>query len=155
MTDRPGTPPEDDPLSRVFHALADPTRRALLERLGRGDATVTELAEPLPVSRPAVSQHLAVLEAAHLVSRSTRGRFRMCTVDPTGLEAADAWVERQRAAWNARFDVFDEVLHDLRAVADRASADRAAADHPAGDLPAPDDTPTEPTPTAEPTKESP
>jgi len=103
-----------DPLSRVFQALADPTRRGILERLSTGPATVGELSEPFDISAPAISQHLRVLEAAGLIERSTRAQWRVCTLRPEPLDAATAWVERNRALWQDRFDRLDDVLAGLR-----------------------------------------
>lgn len=118
-----------DPLSRIFFALADPTRRAMLERLAAGAATVGELAEPFAVSRPAVSQHLGVLEQAGLIERTRQGQWRSCALRPEGLDDAETWVREHRAAWQSRFDRLDETLAAL--VGPRPAADRsgtAAAD---------------------------
>lgn len=103
-----------DPLSRVFQALADPTRRGILERLSSGPATVGELSEPFDISAPAISQHLKVLDAAGLIERSTRAQWRVCTLRPEPLDAATNWVERNRALWQEKFDRLDGVLADLR-----------------------------------------
>ena len=103
-----------DPLSRVFQALADPTRRGILERLSTGPATVGELSEPFDISAPAISQHLKVLEASGLIERSTRAQWRVCTLRPEPLDAATDWVERNRALWRQKFDRLDDVLADLR-----------------------------------------
>src|SRR5437660_13774 len=91
-------------LDRTFAALAGGTRRALLERLARGDATVGELARPFRVSRPAISQHLRVLERARLVRRARDGRVSRCTLDAAALRDAADWVERYRAFWSGRLD---------------------------------------------------
>ena len=93
------TPTDDEHLDRVFSALADPTRRAILARLARGDATVGELAAPFTMSRPAISKHLNVLEAAGLVTRLVDGRVNRCVVDPAPLKDAAAWVDRYRQYW--------------------------------------------------------
>lgn len=103
-----------DPLSRVFQALADPTRRGILERLSAGSATVGELSEPFDISAPAISQHLKVLEAAGLIERSTRAQWRVCTLRPEPLDAATDWVERNRALWQQNFDRLDDVLAEIR-----------------------------------------
>jgi DNA-binding transcriptional ArsR family regulator len=103
-----------DPLSRVFQALADPTRRGILERLSTGPATVGEVSEPFDISAPAISQHLRMLEAAGLVERSTRAQWRVCTLRPEPLDAATDWVERNRALWQQNFDRLDDVLTDIR-----------------------------------------
>ena len=104
----------DDPLSRVFQALADPTRRALIERLAAGEASVGELAEPFDISRPAISQHLRVLEEAGLITRTRRAQWRLCSLTPEPLEEATAWVERNRRIWTERFDALAGVLHEIQ-----------------------------------------
>ena len=103
-----------DPLSRVFHALADPIRRAILERLSGGSATVGELSEPFDVSAPAVSQHLRVLEGAGLIERTTRAQWRICTIRTEPLDAASQWVDENRALWSSRVDTLDDVLARIR-----------------------------------------
>lgn len=102
-----------DPLSRSFFALADPTRRRLLELLGHGSASVNDLAGQFDMSRPAISQHLRVLEDAGLISRTRAGQFRTCELRPEGLSEAESWVINHRAAWQARFDRLDEAIRDL------------------------------------------
>jgi DNA-binding transcriptional ArsR family regulator len=104
-----------DQLSVVFGALADPTRRAILERLVAGEATVGELGAPFRMSQPAVSKHLKVLEAAGLVSRRRRGTANLSRLEPEALREADDWLERYRQAWEERFERLDEVLDGLRA----------------------------------------
>jgi DNA-binding transcriptional ArsR family regulator len=103
---------EADPeaLDRVFGALSDATRRAILARLARGDATVGELAEPFAISRPAVSKHLRVLEAAGLVDRTREGRVSRCELDPAPMAEAAAWVERYRIFWEERLASFAEYV---------------------------------------------
>jgi DNA-binding transcriptional ArsR family regulator len=91
-------------LDRTFGALADSTRRAILERLARGEATVGELARPFRVSRPAISQHLRVLERARLVRRTRDGRVSRCRLDAHAMRRAAAWVERYRVFWTDRLD---------------------------------------------------
>jgi DNA-binding transcriptional ArsR family regulator len=91
-------------LDAVFAALADPTRRAMTERLARGDASVSELAAPFDLSLPSVTKHLAVLEHATLVEHWKEGRVRWCRLVPGPLEDADAWIDHHRAFWSARFD---------------------------------------------------
>lgn len=105
----------DDPLSRVFGALADPTRRALIERLARGEASVGELAAPFDMSGPAISQHLRVLEEAELITRTRRAQWRLCALTPEPLETANAWVEEHRRIWSHRLDGLEDVLSTLRA----------------------------------------
>ncbi len=105
--------PRTEQLSAVFSALADPTRRAILERLASGEATVGELGAPFAMSQPAISKHLRVLEDAGLVSRRRRGTANLSRLEPSGLRDADDWLERYRAAWEERFDRLDEVLETL------------------------------------------
>jgi DNA-binding transcriptional ArsR family regulator len=95
---------------RVFHALGDPTRTAMIERLTRGPASVSELARPLPMSLSAVVQHLAVLETCGLVSSRKAGRVRTCRIEPAALHAAEDWVAQRRALWEASFDRLAEYL---------------------------------------------
>lgn len=92
------------PLDRVFHALADPTRRAMIERLGTGAATVSELAQPLAMSLAAVVQHLQVLEDSGLVRTQKTGRVRTCQLDRDGLGAAQRWIGRHRDAGDVPLD---------------------------------------------------
>lgn len=103
-----------DRLSVVFSALADPTRRDILERLSRASATVGELAANYDMSRPAVSQHLAVLERAGLIERVARAQWRECRVRRDGFGEAAAWLARQRAAWSERFDLLEEHIRRQR-----------------------------------------
>ena len=98
------------PLDQVFHALADPTRRGMVERLVRGPATVSELSRPLDMSLPAVLQHLQVLEASGLVRSEKAGRVRTCHIEPDALRAAEAWVTGQRTAWESRLDRLGDYL---------------------------------------------
>lgn len=104
----------NDGLSAVFGALADPTRRSILERLAAGEASVRELADPFSMSQPAISKHLKVLEAAGLVSRHRRGTANLSRLEPEALQTADAWLERYRAVWEERFERLDEVLRELQ-----------------------------------------
>ncbi|MEY9968254.1 DNA-binding transcriptional ArsR family regulator [Streptacidiphilus sp. MAP12-16] len=97
-------------LDRVFQALADPTRRAMVERLIRGPASVSELAKPLPMSLPAVVQHLQVLEASGLVRSEKVGRVRTCHIQPGVLRAAEAWIGGQRTTWERRLDRLGDLL---------------------------------------------
>lgn len=98
------------PLDRVFHALADPARRGIVERLTRGPASVSDLAEPLPMSLPAVVQHLKVLEESGLVRSAKAGRVRTCQLEPDVLRAAEDWIGRQRTTWEAHLDRLSEYL---------------------------------------------
>jgi DNA-binding transcriptional ArsR family regulator len=97
-------------LDRTFHALADPTRRAMIQRLSRGPATVSELAKPLAISLPAVMQHLAVLEASGVVTSRKEGRVRTCQVEPRALTAAERWIMERRQLWERRLDRLGEYL---------------------------------------------
>lgn len=107
-----------DQLSVVFQALGDPTRRAIISRLRAGSATVGELAEPFAMSRPAISQHLRVLERAGIIERTADAQWRRCTLRTEPLDEASAWVERHRDEWNERFDLLDERLRELKGQAD-------------------------------------
>ena len=103
-----------DQLSRTFAALADPTRRAILARLARGEATVMELAAPFDMSQPAVSKHLRVLERAGLIERGREGARRPCRLVARPLQDVDTWLAGYRAFWEASFDALDDVLEDLK-----------------------------------------
>ena len=107
-----------DALSLVFQALADPTRRAIISRLHAGPTTVGELAVPFAMSRPAISQHLNVLERAGLIERTADAQWRRCTLRTAPLDEASAWVERHRADWTERFDLLDERLRELKGATD-------------------------------------
>jgi DNA-binding transcriptional ArsR family regulator len=100
----------DAPLDGVFHALADPARRSMLERLTRGPASVSELAEPLAMSLPAVVQHLAVLEASGLVRSRKAGRVRTCQLEAGALQPAEQWINERRIAWERRLDRLGDYL---------------------------------------------
>jgi DNA-binding transcriptional ArsR family regulator len=97
-------------LDRVFQALADPSRRVMVERLSRGPASVSELAEPLPMSLPAVLQHLRVLEVSGLVRSEKSGRVRTCEIEPAALRTAESWIIERRAIWERRLDRLGEYL---------------------------------------------
>jgi DNA-binding transcriptional ArsR family regulator len=98
------------PIDRTFAALADPTRRAVLERLGVGSATVSELAEPFGITLTGMKKHVQVLEAAGLVTTEKVGRSRMCSVGPSGLDDAQDWMETYRRMLDQRLDRFGELL---------------------------------------------
>lgn len=100
-------------LDRMFHALADPARRAMVERLSRGPAPVTELARPLPMSLPAAMQHLGVLEASGLVRSAKTGRVRICAVEPQAFRRIEQWIGARRAEWEQRLDRLDEYLQTI------------------------------------------
>jgi DNA-binding transcriptional ArsR family regulator len=106
-------------LDRLFHALADPARRAILERLGRGPAAVSELARPLPMSLPAAMQHLGVLEAAGLIRTEKVGRTRNCALEPQAMSRAEQWITARRREWAARLDRLDDYLKTLDRGGDR------------------------------------
>jgi len=97
-------------LDQVFQALADPTRRGMVERLVRGPASVSELSRPLAMSLPAVMQHLQVLESCGLVRSEKAGRVRTCRIEPAALRAAEAWITEQRTAWETRLDRLGDYL---------------------------------------------
>jgi DNA-binding transcriptional ArsR family regulator len=97
-------------LDRMFQALADPTRRAMVERLSRGPASVSELANPLPMSLPAVVQHLQVLEASGLVRSEKIGRVRTYHLAPQALRTAEQWISERRTSWERRLDRLGEYL---------------------------------------------
>lgn len=99
-----------DPLSATLHALADPTRRAILARLAEGEAAVTDLARPFAMSLPAVSKHLKVLEQAGLISRGREAQWRPCRLEPARLKEASDWLERYRVMWEAKLDRLEAFL---------------------------------------------
>lgn len=101
-------------LDRLFHALADPARRAMIERLSRGPAPVSELARPLPMSLPAAMQHLGVLEAAGLVRSEKTGRVRLCAIEPQALSQAEQWINARRSEWEQRLDRLGTYLETLK-----------------------------------------
>ena len=97
-------------IDRVFHALGDPTRRAIVEKLSEGPVSVSALAMPLQITLAAVVQHLQILEASRLVQTEKAGRVRTCRIDPAGLSAAEQWVGYQRSAWERRLDRLGDLL---------------------------------------------
>jgi DNA-binding transcriptional ArsR family regulator len=97
-------------LDLLFGALADSTRRGIVERLAAGEATVTELAAPYSISLPAISRHLKVLERASIITRSQEGRWRSAQLSPTSLANAATWLSQQEQLWAARLDRLDEHL---------------------------------------------
>jgi DNA-binding transcriptional ArsR family regulator len=100
-------------LDLAFQALADPTRRAMVERLARSPASVTDLARPFSMSLPAVMQHLAVLESSGLVVSEKIGRVRTCRVEPRALSLAEQWINARRSEWEQRLDRLDDYLKTL------------------------------------------
>lgn len=103
-----------DHLSVTFTALADPTRRAILARLARGEATVNELAAPFALSLPAVSKHLKVLQRAGLITQGRQAQWRPCRLEAAPLQDIDAWMEPYRQLWEQRFDQLDDYLRELQ-----------------------------------------
>jgi DNA-binding transcriptional ArsR family regulator len=97
-------------LDRTLAALSDPTRRGVLERLGSGSATLSELAEPAHMSLPGLTKHVAILEEAGLVRTEKHGRTRHCYLGPRRLEDVTEWIERYRRTWEDRFDRLDEII---------------------------------------------
>ena len=108
----------DEQLDAIFAALADPTRRAIVARLARGEATVNELAAPFAISLPGISKHLKVLESCGLISRRRDATFRPCRLKGEALDEAMEWIEESRRIWTQRFDKLDEHLRRMQ------SADR-------------------------------
>lgn len=97
-------------IDRVFHALGDPTRRAIVEKLSEGPISVSRLAEPLAITLAAVVQHLQVLEESGLVNTKKIGRVRTCSIEPSGLSAAEQWIGDRRSTWERRFDLLGDLL---------------------------------------------
>jgi DNA-binding transcriptional ArsR family regulator len=122
------------PPERVFHALGDPTRIAMVERLSRGPASVSELAQPLPMSLSAVVQHLAVLERSGLVSSQKIGRVRTCRIEPAALRGAEDWVAQRRALWEASLDRLGEYLAETAPASEPPSGGSSrSGEHGGGD----------------------
>jgi DNA-binding transcriptional ArsR family regulator len=103
---------QDPALDRVFHALADPSRRSIVDRLSQGSASVSDLARPLPMSLPAVLQHLQLLEQSGLVRTEKVGRVRTCTIEVAALQPAERWIHERRAGWERRLDRLGMYLAD-------------------------------------------
>lgn len=103
-----------DQLSDTFQALADPTRRAMLARLTKGEASVQELAKPFKMSLPAVSKHLKVLEKSGLIIRRSEAQKRLCKIQTQPLKDAVEWLERHRKLWEDRLDRLDEYLKEIQ-----------------------------------------
>jgi DNA-binding transcriptional ArsR family regulator len=104
-----------DTLSITLQALADPTRRAILARLSKGEASVNELAAPFDISLPAISRHVKVLEHAGLISRGRDGQMRPCALEIAPLKAVDGWVSKYRKHWDGSFDKMDALLKQMTA----------------------------------------
>lgn len=105
---------DEERLSETFAVLANSTRRAILARLARGEATVNELAEPFEMTLPAISKHIKVLERAGLVVRGQRAQYRPCALDAAPLEEVSTWAEQYRPVWEDRFNRMDDYLTQLR-----------------------------------------
>src|SRR6266498_5446241 len=103
-----------DPLSTIFAALADPTRRAILARLALGEASVKQLAAPFAISPPAVTKHLKVLQRAGLITQGRKAQWRPCRLEAGPLKDVADWVEHYRHLWDARFDRLDDYLRELQ-----------------------------------------
>jgi len=101
-------------LNNVFHALADPTRRSVIARLGRGAASIKDLAEPFGLGLPSFLKHIKVLELSGLIASEKVGRVRTCTLKRENLAAAEKWFEQQRLAWQSRYDNLDDLLTNLK-----------------------------------------
>jgi DNA-binding transcriptional ArsR family regulator len=106
-------PNYSEPLDRLFQALADPSRRSMVERLSRGPASVGELARPLAMSLPAVMQHLQILESSGLVRSEKVGRVRTCRIETRALSLVEQWISERRNTWERRLDRLGEILAEL------------------------------------------
>ncbi|WP_267361244.1 MULTISPECIES: metalloregulator ArsR/SmtB family transcription factor [unclassified Methylobacterium] len=100
-------------LDAIFHALADPTRRAIVQRLGRGDATVSELARPFDMALPSFVKHISVLERSRLITSQKRGRIRTCRLEPENLATTERWFDELRVQWTSRCFNLDTLLVKL------------------------------------------
>jgi len=117
----------DDPLSTTFAALADPTRRAILSRLSKGETSVSELAKPFAMTLPAVTKHLKVLQRAGLVSQGRRAQWRPCRLNPQPLREVADWVEQYRRMWEQQLDRLEDYLRELQETPATAPPLRRAA----------------------------
>ena len=111
-------------LNAVFAALADPTRRAIIERLSRSEARVTEVAEPFPMSLNAVSKHIRVLEASGVIERHRKGRDHILSINTRSLDEVDGWIARMRRYWEKRLDAMEHLLRELKKDQKLAPRDR-------------------------------
>ena len=107
-------PNDSAALDLAFQALADPARRQMVARLSRGPASVSELAQPLPMSLPAVLQHLQMLESSGLVRSEKKGRVRTCRIEPKALSVAESWISEQRILWEGRLDRLEAFLSEIQ-----------------------------------------
>jgi DNA-binding transcriptional ArsR family regulator len=124
-----------EPLDLVFHALADPGRRSMVERLTHGPASVSELARPLDMTLTAVVQHVRVLEASGLVTSRKQGRTRTCRLQERTLRQAEAWIAERRQLWERRLDRLGELLSEAEPDLDHPDLDHPDHDHPDHDHP--------------------
>jgi DNA-binding transcriptional ArsR family regulator len=115
-------PLNEERLNAAFTALADPTRRAIVARLARGDATVNELAAPFDMTLPGFSKHLKVLERCGLITRSRQAQFRPCHLERAALDGTLEWIDEQRRIWMERFEKLDAHLQNLRVDSDGSHA---------------------------------
>ena len=118
-----------DKLSVTFAALADPTRRAILARLSRGEASVTELAKPFDLSLPGISKHLKVLQRAGLITQTRSAQWRPCRLEPARLKEASEWAGEYQRFWDDRMQRLDEVLQEL--IQEERKSDEDEGDHDA------------------------
>jgi DNA-binding transcriptional ArsR family regulator len=123
-------PLSEDQLDRAFGALADPTRRAILARLTSGDAGVLDVAEPFPMSQPAITKHLRVLEEAGLISRHRLARQRLCHLEPQRLRQLSDWVGSYREFWEESFERLDVLLEELQGSEGETSSSDASSAKP-------------------------
>jgi DNA-binding transcriptional ArsR family regulator len=114
MSQTATVPLSDAQLDRAFHALSDPTRRAILARLADGDAGVLDVAAPFAMSQPAITKHLRVMEEAGLISRHRLARQRMCHLEPQRLKQLSEWVGSYREFWEESFERLDELLEEMQ-----------------------------------------
>ena len=128
MSTPPGTLAAAQRLDATFTALADPTRRAIVAHLARGDATVNELAAPFAMTLPGISKHLKVLERCGLISRTRRAQFRPCHLEGDVLDEAMSWIETSRRIWTERFDKLDGHLREIQRSAPAPGKEAAPAD---------------------------
>jgi DNA-binding transcriptional ArsR family regulator len=105
-------PSQQTQIDRLFHALGDPTRRAILDQLSRGPTSVTRLAEPLGITLTAVTQHLQILEESRLVRTEKVGRVRTCRIEPAGFSLLEQWIRDHRSHWELRLDRLGELLNE-------------------------------------------
>lgn len=124
---------QSQPLDGVFQALADPTRRAVIARLGAGPASVGELARPFDMALPSFMKHLRVLEAGGMIRTCKTGRVRICALDQAPLALAQSWLDAQRALWEGRTDRLERFVMDTQAATEARPQAQAAAGEPAGD----------------------